>query len=98
MAFLASQSNELRAEFINAIMQNNLGEVKRILSSVSKEEIKELLIDTTANDGSTPLHWAAFNGHKEGAVYLIEQGAAVDATNKYGNTPLNVAAGKGHKQ
>jgi len=30
-------------------------------------------------DGSTPLHWAAFNGHVDAIEMLLENGAILDA-------------------
>ena len=43
--------------------------------------------------GWTPLHHAAFNGHKEIAELLIAKGASVNAKGKHGETPLDYANG-----
>ena len=43
--------------------------------------------------GRTPLHFAAWNGHKEVAELLIENGAEVNAKDNYGRTPLDLASG-----
>jgi|GEM_PF-2129917 len=47
--------------------------------------------------GMTPLHGAAFRGHKEIAELLIAHGAAVDAGDKGGRRPLHWAAQNGHR-
>ena len=50
------------------------------------------------NDGSTPLHNAASNGHTELCKVLIEHGADVMKEDNDGNTPLHNAASKGHTE
>jgi ankyrin repeat protein len=52
------------------------------------------LIAAHSSDGWTPLHLAAFFGHRDLALRLIERGAEVDArsTNAMKNTPLHAAA------
>jgi len=52
------------------------------------------LLESRSSDGWTPLHLAAFFGHKELAEALLKQGAQVDArsTNTMKNTPLHAAA------
>ncbi|GAH12048.1 unnamed protein product, partial [marine sediment metagenome] len=46
---------------------------------------------------STPLHFAAYEGHKDVAKLLIAKGADVNAKNRNGWTPLHRAAWQGHK-
>ena len=47
---------------------------------------------TTNSHGTTPLHWAARNGHIEAARQLLKHGAAIDAQDAIGCPPLWYAA------
>ncbi|HMA10474.1 MAG TPA: ankyrin repeat domain-containing protein [Steroidobacteraceae bacterium] len=51
-----------------------------------------------AGDGTTPLHWAVYNGDAEQVRSLIKSGADVNARNDYGSTPLTEAAETGNVQ
>ena len=55
-------------------------------------------VNAKDNHGSTPLHKAVNDGHKEIAELLIAEGADVNAKDKYGFTPLHQAAVKGRKE
>jgi hypothetical protein len=57
-------------------------------------------VDVNAKDegGWTPLHRAAFAGHKEIAELLIDNGAEVNAKNEDGWTLLHLAVVNGHKE
>ena len=46
-------------------------------------------------DGTTALHWAAYQGDVETARLLLAAGASTGATNRYGVTPLALAAERG---
>jgi ankyrin repeat protein len=46
----------------------------------------------------TPLHQAAYKGHKEIVELFIAEGADVDAKDDKGYTPLHWAARNGHKE
>lgn len=46
-------------------------------------------------DGTTALHWAAYNGDAEMVATLIEAGAGVSTTNLYGASPLTEACTRG---
>jgi ankyrin repeat protein len=48
--------------------------------------------------GYTPLHGAAFKGHKEIAELLIVKGADVNAKNNGGETPLDWAIKRKHTE
>ncbi|MBQ7607277.1 MAG: ankyrin repeat domain-containing protein, partial [Desulfovibrionaceae bacterium] len=49
-------------------------------------------------DGHTPLHWAAGNGHTEVAKLLIDKGADLNAKDKGGIMPLHWAAAYGRTE
>ena len=58
------------------------------------------LLESHSSDGWTPLHLAAFFGHEDLAVALLDRGAVVNAlsTNALTNTPLHAAVAGGHPQ
>jgi len=79
----------------NAVAANNIEFVKELL--ISGEDV-----NAKSNRGETPLHLAAYNGHKEIVVLLIDASANVNAqdvlgSNK-GNTPLNAASEENHPE
>ena len=48
------------------------------------------------NNGFTPLHIAAQNGHLQVVEFLLEKQAYVDEKDYNGSTPLHTAAENGH--
>ncbi|MDB4668894.1 ankyrin repeat domain-containing protein [bacterium] len=48
-------------------------------------------VNLKGSGGTTPLHGAAFHGHKEVAELLIAEGADVNAKNEDVETPLDRA-------
>jgi ankyrin repeat protein len=52
--------------------------------------------DERGPDGTTALHWAAYNGNVELTKRLLTAGADVGATNEFGSTPLAEAATVGN--
>ena len=47
-------------------------------------------------DGTTALHWAAYQGDLEVAQLLLRAGASADAPNRYAVTPLALACARGN--
>src|ERR1051326_3144661 len=47
-------------------------------------------------DGTTALHWAAYNDDAEIAALLVKAGANVNAVNRYGVSPLLQACKNGN--
>jgi uncharacterized protein len=68
------------------------------------EDLRRTATDGTVNsyayDGWTPLHLAAFFGHKEAASVLLDAGADVHAVSRNGltNTPLHAATAGKHEE
>ena len=60
--------------------------------------IFEMLLNGGANPGNNPLHYAAQNGSKHVAKYLLETGAQPNEADKCGWTPLHLAARYGRKE
>ncbi|MCS7023323.1 MAG: ankyrin repeat domain-containing protein [Bryobacteraceae bacterium] len=53
-------------------------------------------VNAAQPDGSTALHWAAYQDELEMARLLLEAGANPNARNRYGVTPLWIAASNGN--
>ena len=56
------------------------------------------LISNRDAQGYTPLHWAAENGHKDFAEFLLANRSEVYLTNNNEETPLHGAAANGHNE
>jgi len=52
--------------------------------------------DPRLADGSTPLHWAAYQDDLQAAQRLVDARADVKAANRYGVTPLSLACTNGN--
>ena len=50
-------------------------------------------VNSTQDDGTTALHWAAYHDDTDTAELLIRSGADVNAVNAYGVPPLSLACG-----
>ncbi|KAK9460921.1 uncharacterized protein V1516DRAFT_624567 [Lipomyces oligophaga] len=59
-------------ELMKAAQRNDLETVDRLISS------GECTAETTSDDGTTALHWAAINNSMDVATYLLDHGAEID--------------------
>jgi len=72
------------------------GENKKALD-ICRHLLNTIDVDCRSeNNGRTPLHWAARNGHTHVCELLIEHGAAVDSLAKGQVTPLQLAVWQCH--
>src|ERR1017187_576289 len=78
-------------EIHDAAWAGDLEKVKTLLKNNSN------LVFSQNENGFTPLHCAAFNGHKNVAELLLANKAGVNTNENHGATPLYLAAQKGHK-
>jgi ankyrin repeat protein len=81
--------NSIDEELFEAAQENNLPEVRRLVSVGADVSAKD-------NDGETPLHRASFEGHSQVVNELMEHGADIEAKARFGQTPLHWACYSGH--
>ncbi len=79
-------------DLFNAISEGNLDQVKKLLTESPD------LLKATLDDGSTPLHRAAYEGKLEITAFLLEAGADIMAQKVNQSTPLHGAAFYGHPE
>ncbi len=78
-------SNESEIELLQAVKNNDLKEVTKLLSD-------DLNIDYKDNNGNTALIYAIKSKHSEVVKLLIDSGANVNTKNKQNETPLSIAS------
>jgi ankyrin repeat protein len=82
--------NEDFDKLLTAIRGDQLSQVETIIVRFPA------LVNKTQNDGATPLHIAAYQGHLAIVKYLVQKGANINQATPHGATPLSVAAQQGH--
>lgn len=80
---------EVRAVLADAAEQRDTVGVRRLLAI--REDVNAAQVD-----GTTALHWAAYNDDAEAASLLVGAGANVNAVNRYGVPPLAQACTNGN--
>src|SRR3989442_10148758 len=85
------RNNVGRGEIGNAAARGDLAKVQALLKNNPD------LVSSKGDNGNTPLHWAALNGHKDVAELLLANGANVNSRKKNGDTPLHFAAWNDHR-
>lgn len=78
-------------EIRDAMRKSDLPQIQALLKSDPS------VVSRKDENGWTPLHFAAAEGHKDVAELLIANKADVNARNNHGSTPLHDAAYEGHK-
>ena len=73
------------------VSSGNIKAVKQAIAAGADVNVKGVV-------GSTPLHYAALNGHKEIVELLLANGAEVNAMNDDGDTPLDWAIAYKHTE
>nr|KAG5686405.1 hypothetical protein BaRGS_023705 [Batillaria attramentaria] len=81
---------------VHLVISNQTG--KRSLQCLNYLLEKSADASITNDDGITPVHQAASEGHVQCLKLLIEVGAKIDAKDCRGNTPLDLAKLWGHRK
>jgi ankyrin repeat protein len=76
----------------DAASEGDLETLKALLKT------KPTLVSRKDKYGNTPLHWAAYFGHKAVVELLLSSGAKVNAKDKDGHTSLHYATARGHDE
>lgn len=92
LIWFASSCSDPKPGISKAAHDGDLETVKALLKSNPN------LVFDKDNYDTTPLHWAAQQGHKDIVALLLANGAQVNAKNKYGDTALHFAATGGSKE
>jgi len=79
-------------EIFETVQAGNLEKVKALLKADPN------LLNSTRENGDTPLHFAAYAGHKDIVQYLLSKNAQIDQTNNGNATALIYAVYFGHKE
>ena len=86
---MAGSQPQASREIFKAAKKGDVAAIRKLLAADPS------LVHARDQEGSTPLHWAAWRGQVEAARLLLEAGADVNARNQnthWGTTPLHAAA------
>lgn len=78
------------AQLCQAAFEGNVGTLRYL---IEKMNMSPNVLD---KDSFSPLHYAAYNGHRAAITYLIHMGANIRAHDQHGFMPIHMAAIKGH--
>src|ERR1022692_1157931 len=90
LALLLTGPLAVAADVFEAVRAGDVEKVKALLQADPK------LVQTRTEDGNTPLHLAALEGHAAVAQVLLDQHAQVNARGLREETPLHMAMYEGH--
>jgi ankyrin repeat protein len=91
-ASIEKRKAENGREILAAAKSGDLAKVTALLKDNPE------LVSSKDDYGDTPLHWAALNGHKDVAEFLLVTKADVDAKDDRGHTPLDWAVLGRHEE
>ena len=89
LSLAAAASAAQRATLADAAERRDTALVRTLIEA--KTDVNAAQID-----GTTALHWAAYNDDPEMATLLVRSGANVNAVNRYGVPPLSLACATGN--
>jgi hypothetical protein len=79
-------------EIRTAVEDGDLAKVKALLKG------NPALAFSKGDNYMTPLHYAAYGGHKDVAELLLDNNVGIDIKNAGDQTPLHIASGQGHAE
>lgn len=83
--FVSALCNAAQADaLMDAVRSNDTNKALQFIKSKSD-------VNQKMSDGTTPLHWAVYNGNQELVKRLLKAGAKVNVSNDYGSSPMSEA-------